>query len=158
MASTAATPTGSRAACSRAAGRRCSRRRPGEAAVELTPAPVNLRTRVHEYGGRPFAARDGVVVGTEFADQRLYRFVLGAPPEPLTPESGGALRYADLVLDLARGRVLAVREDHRGPGEPANAPVVAPLAGGPHEGEVLAQGHDFFAYPRPSPDGKACRG
>ena len=129
------------------------RHRPGEGAVELTPAPVNLRTRVHEYGGRPFTVRDGVVVGTSFADQRLYRFTPGAPPEPLTPESGGALRYADLVLDLARGRVLAVREDHRGAGEPVNALVAVPLAGGPHEGEVLAGGHDFFAYPRPSPDG-----
>ena len=41
---------------------------------------------------------------------RAYRLRAGADPVPLTPESGGALRYADLVLDLARGRVLAVRE------------------------------------------------
>ena len=37
---------------------------------ELTPAPFNLRTRVHEYGGRPFTARDGIVVGVELEDQR----------------------------------------------------------------------------------------
>ena len=131
------------------------RQRPGEGTVELTPAPFNLRTRVHEYGGRPFTARDGVVVGVGFQDQRLYRLAEGAAPEPLTPETGGALRYADLVLDLQRGRVLAIREDHRGAGEPVNALVAVPLAGGPHEGEVLAGGHDFFAYPRPSPDGRA---
>ena len=117
------------------------------------PAPLNLRTRVHEYGGRPFTARDGVVVAVEFADQRLYRLDPDGPPLPLTPDSGGALRYADLVLDLPRGRVLAVREDHRGDGEPVNTLVAVPLTGGPHEGEVLAEGHDFFAYPRPSPDG-----
>jgi dipeptidyl aminopeptidase/acylaminoacyl peptidase len=63
------------------------------------------------------------------------------------------VRYADLVLDLPRGRVLAVREDHRGDAEPVNALVAVPLAGAPHEGEVLAEGHDFFAYPRPKPDG-----
>ena len=34
--------------------------------TELTPAPFNLRTRVHEYGGRPFTAQGGVVVGVEF--------------------------------------------------------------------------------------------
>jgi dipeptidyl aminopeptidase/acylaminoacyl peptidase len=130
------------------------RRLPDGAVEELTPAPFNLRTRVHEYGGRAFTAQGGVVVGVEFKDQRLYRLEAGAEPVPLTPESGSRLRYADLVLDLPRGRVLAVREDHRGEGEPANTLVAVPLDGGePHEGEVLASGHDFFAYPRPSPDG-----
>jgi dipeptidyl aminopeptidase/acylaminoacyl peptidase len=129
------------------------RQGPDDATVEITPAPFNLRTRVHEYGGRPFTARDGVVVGVGFSDQRLYRLAVGSEPVPLTPDSGCKLRYADLVLDLSRQRVLAVREDHRAPGEPVNTLVAVPLSGGPHEGEILAQGHDFFAYPRPSPDG-----
>ena len=123
------------------------------AQLEVTPAPFNLRTRVHEYGGRAFTARDGVVVGVEFRDQRVYRLEPGKPPVPLTPESGGKLRYADLVLDPSRGRVLAIREDHRGDGEPVNTLVAVSLEGGPGEGEILAGGHDFFAYPRPSPDG-----
>ncbi len=121
--------------------------------VELTAPPFNLRTRVHEYGGRPFTAREGVVVGVGFADQRIHRLASGAAPVPLTPESGGLVRYADLVLDLRHRRVLAVREDHRGPGEPVNTLVAVPLDGGASEGEILAEGHDFFAYPRPSPDG-----
>ena len=129
------------------------RRDAGGARLELTPSPFNLRTRVHEYGGRAFTAREGIVVAVEFRDQRIYRLEPGKAPQPLTPESGGRLRYADLVLDPPRGRVLAVREDHRGEGEPINTLVAVPLAGGPSEGEVLAQGHDFFAYPRPSPDG-----
>jgi dipeptidyl aminopeptidase/acylaminoacyl peptidase len=120
---------------------------------EVTPAPFNLRTRVNEYGGRAFTAQDGVVVGTAFADQRVYRLEPGSEPVPLTPESDGALRYADLVLDLPRRRVLAVREDHRAEGEPEQTLVVLALDGPPSEGEVLARGHDFFAYPRPSPDG-----
>ena len=56
------------------------------------------------------------MVGVEFKDQRVYRLTPGAAPVPLTPESGGALRYADLVLDLPRQRLLAVREDHAGRG------------------------------------------
>ena len=84
---------------------------------------------MHEYGGRPFTAQDGVVVGVEFADQRIYRLAAGAAPVPLTPETGGRLRYADLVLDLPRQRVLAVREDHRGEGEPVNTLVAVPLHG-----------------------------
>ena len=43
--------------------------------------------------------------------------------------------------------MLAVREDHRGEGEPVNTLVAVRLQRGPHEGEVLASGHDFFAYP-----------
>ena len=107
-------------------------RRTAEGRIEeLTPAPFNLRSRVNEYGGRPFTAGTGVVVGVGFADQRIWRFEHGAPPEPLTPESEGWLRYADLVLDLGRHRVLAVREDHRGEGGPAHALVAIPLSGGP---------------------------
>lgn len=120
---------------------------------EVTPAPFNLRTRVHEYGGRAFTARDGIVVGVGLGDQRIYRLARDAAPVPLTPEGDGAVRYADLVLDLPRRRVLAVREDHRREGEPENMLVAVPLDGPPHEGIVLARGHDFFAYPRPSPDG-----
>src|SRR4051794_37729805 len=135
-------------------GRVALLRRAGDGpAEEVTPAPFNMRTRVHEYGGRAYTARGGLVVASEFRDQRLYR--LGGPePVPLTPESGAALRYAEPVLDAVRGRVLAVREDHRAGGEPRNELVAVPLEGGPHEGVVLDGGHDFVAYPRPSPDGR----
>ncbi|MFO1035412.1 MAG: S9 family peptidase [Geminicoccaceae bacterium] len=120
----------------------------------MAPVTFNLRSRVHEYGGRAFAARGDVVVAAGFADQRLYLLAKDALPRPLTPESGGRLRYADLVLDLPRGRVLAVREDHRDGGEPRNEIVAVPLAGDPHEGVVLSGAHDFVAYPRLSPDGR----
>ncbi len=138
------------------AGRTTLLRRSTDGTIEeLTPAPFNLRTRVHEYGGRPFTAQGGVVVGVELKDQRIYRLDAGAAPVALTPESDGRLRYADLVLDPARRRVLAVREDHRGDGEPVTTLVAVPLDGSPQEGTVLAGGHDFFAYPRPSPDGRS---
>jgi dienelactone hydrolase len=128
------------------------RRRAGSAAMEVTPPPFNLRTRVHEYGGRGFVASGDLVLGSAFADQRLWR--LDGAPRALTPVSDAALRYAEPVLDAARGRVLAVREDHRGQGEPHNALVAVPLEGESDEGAVLDGRHDFVAYPRPSPDGR----
>jgi dipeptidyl aminopeptidase/acylaminoacyl peptidase len=119
--------------------------------VERTPPPFNLRTRVHEYGGGAYAVRRGLAVGVAWSDQRLYRLQSGAPPVPLTPESDGRLRYADMAFDPVRSRVVAVREDHRGAGEPVNTLVGLSLdtVG---EGEILADGHDFFASPCFSPD------
>jgi dipeptidyl aminopeptidase/acylaminoacyl peptidase len=128
------------------------RRRPGGVREDLTPPPFNVRTRVHEYGGGAYAARDGVVVAVDFADQRVYRIEEGRGARPITPESGGRLRYADLALDPAAGQVLAVREDHRGGGEAVNCIVRLGLGRGDDEGEVLASGHDFFSSPRLSPD------
>jgi dipeptidyl aminopeptidase/acylaminoacyl peptidase len=120
---------------------------------DLIPAPFNVRTRVHEYGGGAYAVRDGVVVVVNFADQRLYRIDVDGGARPLTPDSGGQLRYADIEFDLRRERVLAVREDHRAGGEPVNTIVALALAGG-DEGRVLIEGHDFFSSPRLSPDGR----
>ncbi len=132
------------------------RRRPDGTQADLTPAPFNVRTRVHEYGGGAYAVQRGVIVAVNFADQRLYRLRPGEEPVPLTPESGGRLRYADLALDLRRGRVLAVREGHRPGGgeEPENTLVEVPLGGSDDPGTVIAAGHDFVSSPRLSPDGR----
>ena len=121
---------------------------------ELTPAPFNVRTRVHEYGGGSYVADAGEVYFSHFADQRLYRLTPGRPPLAFT--SPAACRYADAVLDRPRRRLLCVREDHRGGRrEPENAIVALPFAdatdGG---GEPLVRGHDFCSHPRLSPDGR----
>ena len=128
------------------------RRSPDGARQDLTPAPFNVRTRVHEYGGGAYAVRDGIVVAANFADQRLWRLPAGGRATPLTPESGARLRYADLELDPAGNRLFAVREDHRGGGEPVNSIVAIGLDRSDDEGQVLASGHDFFSSPRLSPD------
>ena len=118
-------------------------------AADVTPAPYNVRTRVHEYGGGAFLVQDGVVFFANFSDQRIYRQERGGAPRAITPE--GPLRYADGVFDARRGRIICVREDHSEGGEAVNA-VVAVDAGG--EGQVtLFEGADFCAAPRLSPDG-----
>jgi streptogramin lyase len=55
------------------AGRTTLLRRRGESVRELTPAPFNVRTRVHEYGGGAVLAANGTVWFSHFADNRIYR-------------------------------------------------------------------------------------
>ncbi|WP_296953271.1 S9 family peptidase [uncultured Massilia sp.] len=126
------------------------RRRAGRT-EELTPAPFNVRTRVHEYGGGAALVADGTVWFSNFADNRIYRI---APEggEPQAVSAGGALRYADFVLDRARGRLVGVREDHaNGDTYPVNT-LCALGADGAET--ILVEGNDFYSSPRISPDGR----
>jgi dipeptidyl aminopeptidase/acylaminoacyl peptidase len=118
--------------------------------TELTPAPFNVRTRVHEYGGGSYVVAGGVVVFSDLTDGRLYRIDPGvAEPVAITPP--GPWRYADLRADAIRRRFMAVREDHGTGSEPMNTIVTIPLDGG--DSRVLVAGTDFVAAPRLSPDG-----
>jgi len=118
---------------------------------DVTSAGFNARTRVHEYGGGDYTVHDGVAYFSNFADQRLYRQRAGEEPKAITPEA--ALRYADAIVDPARRRLICVREDHRlSDREAINTLAAVPLNGG--EQIVLAEGHDFYATPRLSPDGR----
>jgi dipeptidyl aminopeptidase/acylaminoacyl peptidase len=124
--------------------------------ADLTPAPFNARTRVHEYGGGAFSVVDRVIYFSNFSDQRLYRQTMGDSPLPLTPEQ--SLRYADTILDPSRNRLIGVREDHTiGDREPVNTIVSIPLENSDPTDEgaqsVLVSGSDFYATPRLSPDG-----
>jgi dipeptidyl aminopeptidase/acylaminoacyl peptidase len=127
------------------------RHTPDGRAEDVTPRSFNARTRVHEYGGGDFAVHDGTVYFSNFADQRLYRQRPGEEPLALTAENGH--RYADMVVDAPRNRIVAVREDHTAAGgEPANELVGLGLEHG--EERVLASGNDFYSSPRLSPDGR----
>jgi dipeptidyl aminopeptidase/acylaminoacyl peptidase len=135
------------------------RRRPDGTVDDLLAAPRSARTTVHEYGGAPFTTdADGTTVWfSDFADQRLWRVDAGGEPRPVTPEPPvlAAWRYADARVVAGDRWLVAVRERHHGPGadEVVND-LVAIDAGGEGEPVVLAAGRDFFAAPRPSPDGR----
>ncbi|MCZ6677297.1 MAG: S9 family peptidase [Candidatus Poribacteria bacterium] len=118
---------------------------------DMTPAPFNVRTRVHEYGGGAFLVSDGAIYFSNFADGRLYRQLPSAEPQPMTPEAD--LRYADGVMVLHRNRLIYVREDHTVPNREAVNTVVSLNLEGDGGGEVLVSGNDFYASPRLSPDG-----
>ncbi len=127
------------------------KRAPDGQTVDVTPAPFNARTRVHEYGGGSFAVDNGTVYFSNFGDQRLYRQEANAGPWPITPEM--ELRYADGVIDHRRRRMICVREDHTVGGRDAvNTIISLPLDGG--DQRVIVSGNDFYSTPRLSPDGK----
>ncbi len=118
---------------------------------DVTPAPFNVRTRVHEYGGGPYLVANGVIYFSNFSDQRIYKIEVGSVPQPITPDSG--MRFADYRLIPGTHRLVAVREDHSGGGEAVNTLVLLDIEH-PSDGIVLAAGNDFYSAPRVSPDGR----
>jgi acetyl esterase/lipase len=127
------------------------RSRDDGAIEDVLPAPFNARSRVHEYGGGAVTIAGGCAYFVNFQDQAIYRVAPGETPVAITKP--GPWRFASLVLDAGRGRLIAVRETHIESGPPENDLVAVPLGGGPVQ--VLASGHDFYAAPRLAPDGGA---
>ena len=117
---------------------------------DITPPPYNVRSRVHEYGGGAYAVSGDRVWFSSFEDGQVYAQTGTAAPAPLTAQ--GPVRFADLTVDPERRRLLAVRELHRDDVPPVNELVSISIDDG--SVRVLASGHDFFAAPAPSPDGK----
>ncbi|MFI1721445.1 prolyl oligopeptidase family serine peptidase [Streptomyces sp. NPDC020489] len=149
-------------------GRRTLLRRRVDGVVEpVLPAPWDVRSRVIEYGGQPWAgavvAGEPLVVFVDFADQRLYRHTPGGDPRPLTPVSpvGGGLRWADPVLVQDRGEVWCVLEEFTGDGPSDVRRVLAavPLDGSAAQDrdavrELAPDRHRFLTGPRLAPDGR----
>ncbi|WP_432133848.1 MULTISPECIES: prolyl oligopeptidase family serine peptidase [unclassified Streptomyces] len=142
------------------------RRRADGVEEEALPAPWNVRSRIMEYGGTPWAAvpRDGrpLVVFAHHADQRLYRWEPGGEPRPLTPLSavGGGLRWAEPLIRADRGEVWCVLEEFTGdgPGDVRRVLAAVPLDGSAAEDrgavrELTDDRRRFVTGPRLSPDG-----
>ncbi|HEU0203820.1 MAG TPA: S9 family peptidase [Burkholderiaceae bacterium] len=124
----------------------------GGTPTTMTPAPFNVRSRVHEYGGGAYLVAEGTIYFSNFADNRVYVQRGVAAPQPLTQSS--AFRFADLERDMTRQRLLAVREDHSVAGREARTTLVAIALDGNEREIELAAGADFYAAPRLSPDGR----
>ncbi len=118
---------------------------------EMTPAPFNVRSRVHEYGGGACLVDSGSIYFSHFADNRIY--VKQGNAAPVALSAGGDRRYADFVLDRSRRRLIAVREDHAA-GDHAHPDNTLCAVGFDGKETVLAAGFDFYAAPRLSPDGR----
>ena len=135
-------------------GRNTLLRQRGAMVSEITPAPFNVRTRVHEYGGGACLIENGTIWFSNFADNCLY--VTDAAGEQAAPRAltaAGTRRYADFVRDSQRARLLAVCEDHSaGAAHPVNSLVAVADDGSV---STLVAGSDFYAAPRLSPDGSA---
>ncbi|HWH24235.1 MAG TPA: S9 family peptidase [Candidatus Limnocylindria bacterium] len=134
-------------------GRQVVVRWDGRAAQDVTPAGFNARTMAREYGGGMYTAHSGTVYFANLEDGRLYAQVGGGTegqPAPITP--AGPFRYGDLHFDPGLTRLLAVREDHAGAGEPTEA--IVAIEPGSGATTVLVEGRDFLSSPRVSPDGR----
>ena len=112
---------------------------------EMTPASLNVRSLVHEYGGGEYLVQDGRIYFSNFSDRCIYRKIGGGWPKPLTTES--AYRYADFVWNRIYGKLICVREDHTDGGEPINTLVAVNTSNG-EDIQVLVTGADFYASPR----------
>ena len=141
---------------------------------QATPTKANVRTRVHEYGGGAWWAEGGVCYYSDDTDGCL-RKIAGcggdgrdggnsgasetAEPVLLTQnEEGFADRWADMRLTPDGEWLVCVRERHRtGTSEAAHPmptnEIAAVATDGSGEIVTLASGADFYAAPRPSPDG-----
>lgn len=118
-------------------------------AFDLIPEGSNARNTVHEYGGGSYDLTESLLVYSNFGDQGIYT-------SPVTsPIVKPGLRYGDLTLDPHHEWIWCVRESHLNSSTPVNEVVHVVLAG-PEEGnagQAVVSGSDFYAYPRPSPDG-----
>ena len=120
---------------------------------DVTPEGFNVRTTVHEYGGGAYVVHEGVVYFSNFSDQRLYRQAQGGEPEPITPDTGGRVRFSDGHVPSDGSAMYCVRESHPEDGGEAVNEIVRLALDGSGEQTVVAAGHDFYAAPRLSPDG-----
>src|ERR1700760_184524 len=72
----------------------------------VSPEKVNVRTRVHEYGGAPYVVADDMIFYSLYTDQRLYSLKTGGAPVAVTPAD---YRYADCsVLRKGAGKAAAL--------------------------------------------------
>jgi hypothetical protein len=120
--------------------------------TELTPPPYGARSRAHEYGGGGycFAGLDTWFVND--ADQAVWHRDRDGAIRRLTPAD--ERRYADLVRDPVRPRLLAVCEDHAAGAEPENSVVAID-----DDGRIttLLSGNDFYASLRIDRQGQTAR-
>lgn len=118
---------------------------------DVTPSDVDVATSVHEYGGGAFAVAGRAIVFSNRRDGGVYALDLDGPEDPRRLALAEDMRYASFSFSPDETCVYAVREDHRGEGEPKDVLVAISLTDGAET--VIAQGADFYSTPMPSPDG-----
>ena len=125
----------------------------------LTPAPFNIRTTAHEYGGRCFCLLGDQFIFNNFSDGRIYRQDLSTadlltPPTAVTPlpPDQQTTCFADLLPLNGLGMVIAVMESGAQGREERDYLVAVNLSDeasreGTSTPVVLVEGSDFYASP-----------
>jgi dipeptidyl aminopeptidase/acylaminoacyl peptidase len=136
----------------------------------LTPDGFNIRSRVHEYGGKAFLLADGFSWFFNDTDSRIYKQKLGLEREPEALSEEGRLQMAIDFQLMASGQYLIFVQEHLiDDGENKNTisvlSLIAESDGKASNGKLsntkfsnttsyeLISGADFYANPVISPDG-----
>ena len=121
----------------------------------ITPSGFSVRSRCHEYGGSAYNVVDGKIYFINDRDQYIYVHQIDREPEIISSQIGGkCLRYADMIIDRIRNRLICVHEDHQQRDlEPLNTIISIDL-NSPQQIQTLVSGSDFYSNPKLSPDGK----
>ena len=130
--------------------------------ADAVPPGFDVGTRVYEYGGGAYvpvaSGADGQVAlfASCLDDDRLYRLDPGRTPRPITPSPTGpsVSRYADLRLTADRRWLVCVHERRDPNNDATTSELVALPPDGSASPHTLTSDHDFYAAPRPSPDGR----
>lgn len=134
----------------------------GDDSLDMTPN-FNLRSRVHEYGGKPYYVGKKFIYFVNFSDQRIYKQDVKDINNvvPITPEKnadGTIGKYMDLVALPDESKLFFVYEqeqpDHS---TPKNSIAWIDLTKDDvQEPEILVEGNDFYTEICLSPDGSFC--
>lgn len=124
---------------------------PAHGCQDLVPAGYSVASYVHEYGGGAWAADSETVWFCNASDQHLYKAAPSSGVQLASMALEGT-RYADLWLHPGGRLLWAVRERH-GQGQVVNELVAIPVSSDAMP-RAVASGWDFYAFPRPSPDGR----
>ncbi|KIP04425.1 hypothetical protein PHLGIDRAFT_93514 [Phlebiopsis gigantea 11061_1 CR5-6] len=125
-----------------------------EHGTDVAGKEFNCRTGVIEYGGAAATAYAGVVLFSNFSDNRVYSVKDGeASPTAVTPASD-VLRYANFAVHPKYPYfVVAVQEDHTKP-DPADVVTNLCVINTTNETvQILVSGADFYSTPVFTPDG-----
>jgi len=120
---------------------------------DILPPPYSHYSRVHEYGGMAYAIADNHLYFVNAEDQCIYQLEIGSNKQPVAITDIGS-RFADLIMDSANNRLIAVCEQHGDQGEPENYLAGISLDKNNPQLQRLVCGADFYAYPRISPNGQ----
>ena len=122
------------------------------ASSDLTPEPFSVRSRVNEYGGLSYVVAGEQLIFVNDLDQSLYILSLKDSSIIGVLAKRKDQRFADLHYDALRQRLLAVCEQHD-PGQSVRQSLVYWDLNSDCLPVEMVSGHDFYAYPRLSPDG-----
>lgn len=127
----------------------------------MTPPGFNIRTTVHEYGGKCFCVFGDKIIFNNLNDGRIYSQHLLADATPIVitaiPPPGHCMSFADLHPAVQHNMVFAVMESSECDGVKRDSLVAIDLSrlsdpGNLVEPVTISKGADFYACPVLSAD------